>query len=66
MESVSKAHARFLKFPKLLLECKLEGTAYATCITAKQDNLKKDSCKQEFEKLKQCVVKAAGKMGTRI
>lgn len=66
MESVSKANARMLKFPKLLAECKLEGTAYAACISAKQDSLKKDSCKHEFDKLKQCVVKAAARIGTRI
>lgn len=66
MDSVSKANARMLKFPKLLAECKLEGSAYATCVLAKQDNLKKNSCQQEFDKLKQCVVKAAARLGTRI
>ncbi|KAG8269294.1 hypothetical protein J6590_004588 [Homalodisca vitripennis] len=66
MESVSKAHSRMLKFPKLLVECRQEGAAYATCVSANQDNLRKDNCKQEFEKLKKCVVKAAAKLGTRI
>lgn len=66
MESVSKAHTRLMKFPKLLVECRQEGSMYAACIYAKQDNLKKDSCKQEFDKLKNCVVKAAGRMGMKI
>jgi len=66
MESVSKAQARMLMFPKLLSQCSQEGAAYAACISAKQDNIKRDCCKVEFEKLKQCVVKAAARMGTRI
>ncbi|KAG8269292.1 hypothetical protein J6590_004586 [Homalodisca vitripennis] len=66
MESVSKAHARMLKFPKLLAECRLEGSMYAACISTNQDNIKKDGCKEEFDKLRKCVVKAAAKLGTRI
>lgn len=66
MESVTKARARMLKFPKLIAECKTEGATYAACISAKQDNLKKDCCQQEFEQLKRCVMKAAAKMGTRV
>jgi len=66
MESVAKAHARMLKFPKLITECRTEGAAYAACISTKQDNLKKDCCKQEFDRFRQCVVKAAAKLGTRL
>lgn len=66
MESVSKAHARLLKYPKLLIQCRQEGAMYAACISANQDNLKKDICKQEFDQLKRCFVKAASIMGTRI
>lgn len=66
MESVSKARSRLLKFPQLLVECKIEATVYATCVTSSQNDLKKGCCQQEFTKFQQCLAKAAAKLGTRI
>ncbi|RZF40383.1 hypothetical protein LSTR_LSTR016877 [Laodelphax striatellus] len=66
MEAVNKARARYLKFPKLLLECRGEATAYAACVSAAQDNIAKDQCRKDFEHFVACLRRAAAKLGTRI
>lgn len=65
MESVRKAKERMKKFPLLLAQCRVEGSAYAKCV-AKYDDIAKDACKEEFIKFKNCLQKAAASMNTRI
>ncbi|KAK3912708.1 Cx9C motif-containing protein 4 [Frankliniella fusca] len=65
MEIIKKSRSRLRSYPQLLVECRLEGSAYATCV-AQEGHMQKGSCQVEFEKFKQCLVKAAAKLGTRL
>lgn len=65
MEIVKKARSRFRQYPHLLVECRLEGSAYASCV-AQEGHMQKGSCQAEFEKFKQCLIKTAAKLGTRM
>lgn len=65
MEIVKKARSRFRQYPQLLVECRAEGSIYANCI-AQEGHMQKGSCQAEFEKFKQCIAKAAVKLGTRV
>lgn len=65
MESVKKAKHRLRQYPKLILECKEYAQAYAICVTSKRD-LKKDDCKQEFDRFKACLVEAAARNKTKL
>jgi len=65
MEIVKKTRSRFRQYPNLLVECRFEGSAYATCV-AQEGHMQKGSCQAEFEKFKQCLVKSAAKLGTRL
>lgn len=67
MEAVNKAKSRLLKFPQLLMECKSEAVAYATCVSQAHDKtLKKGDCEHEFSMFRKCLGKSAARLGTRI
>ncbi|KIJ61337.1 hypothetical protein HYDPIDRAFT_60225, partial [Hydnomerulius pinastri MD-312] len=38
--------------------CSMQATAYGKCILATYTDVRKDSCKQEFEKFGQCLRQA--------
>ncbi|XP_014206558.1 uncharacterized protein LOC106638053 [Copidosoma floridanum] len=65
MEVVKRAKERFRKYPALVAECRELGAQYATCVLSKRD-VKKDDCKEEFEKFKACLLKAAARNKTRL
>lgn len=65
MEIVKKARSRFRQYPQLLVECRPEGSAYASCV-AQEGHMQMGSCQAEFERFKQCLLKAAVKRGTKM
>ena len=65
MDAVTKAKERFRKYPALVLQCHESAIVYATCVINKS-NLKKDDCKQEFDKFKTCLLKAAANSKTKL
>ena len=65
MESVRKASDRMKKFPLLLKECHETASSYARCVALKENVLKGD-CDKEFVLFKQCLTKAAIKIGSKI
>jgi len=65
MESVQKAQQRLRQYPKLLVECSAPAAAYAACVLAKE-NVRQADCDREFQDLRQCLQKAARRMGTRL
>ena len=58
MDAVKSARERFRKYPALVLQCRESASQYAACVLKKSD-LQKNDCKQEFDKFKACLVKAA-------
>ncbi len=65
MEAVAKARNRIRLYPSLIGECRHEGKLYASCIASQKD-IRLDSCANEFRNFKNCLVKTAVKLGTRI
>ncbi|KEQ58872.1 uncharacterized protein M437DRAFT_88143 [Aureobasidium melanogenum CBS 110374] len=49
------------KFITATSKCTVEGAAYGKCIVAEYQNVNKDMCAQEFMKLKNCYLAAAGR-----
>jgi len=66
MDPVRKAQARLKVFPQLLAECGSPAVAYAKCVVTQDQNVRKDACLHEFNQLRQCLHKAARKIGTRV
>ncbi|KAJ9588343.1 hypothetical protein L9F63_018269 [Diploptera punctata] len=62
MESVLKARQRLRRYPELLAECSAPAAAYATCVLTKE-NVKLKDCDREFQQFRQCMQKAAHRMG---
>jgi len=58
MESVRKARQRMAALPKLVTKCSVEASAYAKCISAKED-VKLNDCAKQFEAFRTCVEKQA-------
>lgn len=65
MESVLKARQRLRRYPELLVECSAPAAAYATCVLAKE-NIKRVDCDREFQEFRQCMQRAAHRMGMRL
>jgi len=65
MDSVRKAQLRLKKFPQLASECGTPGAAYAKCVVV-QENLKHNACLKEFNELRNCILRSAKKIGTRV
>ncbi|XKL61475.1 hypothetical protein PGB90_008532 [Kerria lacca] len=65
MDSVSKAKNRIHKYPVLFIECRNEGKLYAACIASKQD-IQFNACVNEFRNFKNCLMKSAIKLGTKL
>lgn len=62
MESVKKAKDRlWTLYPKLLVSCGPEATAYAACVTAHMGEVQKHQCEAEFQKFKACIQASAKK-----
>lgn len=65
MESVKKARTRLARYPELINECKSEGALYAACVV-KQENVSHNSCLAEFQNFKNCLLKAATRLRTKL
>ncbi|CAH0382529.1 unnamed protein product [Bemisia tabaci] len=66
MDVIKTAKDRLRKYPKFLSQCGTESMQYAQCVLKNEDELKKNICAAEFDKLKQCLRNAAMKGGTRL
>ncbi|KAF2149267.1 hypothetical protein K461DRAFT_281624 [Myriangium duriaei CBS 260.36] len=49
------------KFGQAITKCAAEGAVYGKCVAAEYQNVRKDMCLQEFMKLKNCYLAAAGR-----
>lgn len=65
MDAVKKAKTRLRKYPMLLAQCRDSASAYANCVINK-DNIGKGDCQREFDKFKNCLVKAAAASNTKL
>ncbi|KAF2480107.1 hypothetical protein BDY17DRAFT_327090 [Neohortaea acidophila] len=50
------------KFAEATAKCTLEGAAYGKCIASNYQNVSKDMCAKEFMMLKDCYLRASGKI----
>ena len=68
MESSVRAasRSRLRSYPAHIAACAGEASVYAQCVTAAMGEVKKNDCKEEFVKFKDCVRAAAKKAGTRL
>jgi len=60
MKSVQNARQRMLQFPKALTACASQASAYAKCVTAKE-NVNKLDCQKEFSAFAECAKNAMKK-----
>ncbi|KAK7591229.1 hypothetical protein V9T40_002842 [Parthenolecanium corni] len=65
MDAVTKARTRLRMYPRLIAECRHEGKIYASCV-ASQEDIKQNACVNEFQQFRNCVLRAAVKLGTNI
>ncbi|KAF1349535.1 hypothetical protein BDV97DRAFT_421378 [Delphinella strobiligena] len=49
------------RFTLAVGKCSVEGAIYGKCVAAEYQNVRKDGCAQEFMKLKNCYLAAAGR-----
>ena len=66
MESVKKAKQRLGLYPTWIASCSPEATVYAKCVAKYMGGVSKGQCEAEFVAFRQCVSKAATKMGKKL
>lgn len=67
MDAVNKARTRLRMYPRFLVECRHEGIIYANCVAvASQGDIKQNACVNEFQQFRNCALRTAVKLGTKL
>lgn len=61
ISSAQKPPRLLVKYSAAVTKCSIQSVAYAKCIVANSDNLKKENCAKEFKEFQNCVKNAISK-----